>query len=169
MYNLSSIRSSIILEVCQNLEDILNDVTSSNSFKLLPFDVLKEMVHSPDLSTKQRFDTFMVWISENKVTKEEENEILASFDFEDFTVEELMTSVRGSGLYSCTKIDERVLELVKYKDNLLKDKDFQIQLQDSKIHKQRELLVDAKNFMSVAKLNKYRFLNGNKLNELGLY
>ena len=58
----------------------------------------------------------MVWLSENEVTNEERNEITDSLHFDDFTAEELMTSVRDSGLYSGSKIDKRVLEIVKEKD-----------------------------------------------------
>ena len=72
----------------------------------------------------------MVWLSENEATKENKNEIVESLSFEDFTVEELMISVRDSGLYPGTKIDERVLEL--YKDLGMK-KDLKIQEQDAKI------------------------------------
>jgi len=175
-YNLSSIRSSIMLEVYQNLKDIPNDVASSDSFRTLPFNVMKEIVlnkavyPSPsnriDLPTKQRFEAFVVWFSENTVTKEDENEILASFDFEDFTVEDLMTSVRDSGLYSGTKIDKRVLELVKHQDNLLKMKDLKIQKQDLIIKKQRDLLEDAKDYMSPTKLTRYINYNSNTFKEL---
>ena len=126
MYNLSSIRSFIMLEVCQNLEDITNDVASSESLKTLPFNILKEIVQNPDLSNKQRFETFSVWFSENKVTKEDENEILDAIDFEDFTVEELMTSVRNSSLYSGTQIDKRVLELFKNQNSVIEEKDSKI-------------------------------------------
>jgi len=185
-YNLSSIRSSIMLEVYQNLKDIPNDVASSDSFKTLPFNVMREIVldkavfSSPsiriDLPTKQRFEAFVVWFSENKVTQEDENEILASFDFEDFTVEDLMTAVRDSGLYSGTKIDKRVLELVKNQDNLLKVKDMKIQIQDLKIQKQdlkiqkqSDLIEAAKNYMNKTNLIRYRNCNRDTLKEIGLF
>ena len=176
-YNLSSIRSSIMLEVCQNenLKNILSDVASLDSLKTLPFDILREIVLNPLLSTIRRFETFKVWLSGNKVTKEDENEILVSFDFEDFTVKELMTSVRDSGLYAGTKIDKRVLELVKTKDHLLKRKDLKIQQQDVKIHKQRDLLQKqkdlletAKTYMNQTKLSSYKYQNRDMIKELGL-
>ena len=42
-------------------------------------------------TTKQRFDAFVVWLSvnANEVTEEDKNEIVDSFEFGDFTVEEL--------------------------------------------------------------------------------
>merc|ERR1719350_2373007 len=61
-------------------------------------------------------DGVMLWLSENDVTEEVKYKIVDSLDFEAFTVEELITSVRDSGLYSATKINERVLELFKEKD-----------------------------------------------------
>ena len=69
------------------------------------------------------------------VTKDERNEIADIFDvkFEDFSVEELLTSVRDSGLYPGSKIDNRVLEIVKKKDLKIKEKDLRIKEQDSKI------------------------------------
>ena len=57
-------------------------------------------------TTKQRFVAFMVWLSENEVSEKDKNEIVDSLSFDDFTVEELMTAVRNSGLYSGSKIDK---------------------------------------------------------------
>ena len=54
-------------------------------------------------------------------------------DIFDFTFEELMTSVRDSGLYPGSKIDNRVLEIVKKKVLNIKEKDLRIKEQDSKI------------------------------------
>ena len=65
----------------------------------------------------------MIWLSENEITEEEKVEIVESFEFDDFTVEELMTTVRKSGLYSNIKIDERVLELFKEQGDRLKEQD----------------------------------------------
>ena len=62
----------------------------------------------------------MIWLSENEITEEE---IVESFEFDDFTVEELMTTVRKSGLYSNITIDERVLELFKEQGDRLKEQD----------------------------------------------
>ena len=92
----------------------MNDVESSDSFKSLPFHCMKEIVAR--VPTSESFKAFIVWLSKNEVTKDERNEIVDNFIFEDFTVEELMISVRDSGLYPDSKIDKRVLEIVKEKD-----------------------------------------------------
>ena len=60
---------------------------------------------------QEKLKAFMIWLSENEVSEEQKTEIVESFKFEDFTAEELLTSVRDSGLYSAKRIDERVLEL----------------------------------------------------------
>ena len=134
-YNLSSIGESIMQWLHLNLEVIPNDIACAEAFKSLPFNLIRgiflyEATASCVPTTKQRFDAFMVWLSKNEVTQEDKIEIVESLSFEDFTVEELMISVRDSDLYPGTKIDERVLEL--YKDLGMK-KDLKIQEQDAKI------------------------------------
>ena len=83
-------------------------------------------------STKQKLDSFMIWLSENEITDEQKEEIVESFNFDDFTVEELTTTVRKSCLYPDIAIDKRVLELFqeqeKEKDKLLKDKENHIKV-----------------------------------------
>ena len=64
----------------------------------------------------------MVWLLDNKVTGEQKTEIVESLDFEDFTAEELLTSVRDSGLYSGKKIDKRLLNIFKEQESKLKVK-----------------------------------------------
>ena len=131
-YNLSSIGLDIMLEVFLNLKDIPNNVASSDAFKSLPFKVIREIIQYNLMlssgrtpTTKQKFEAFMVWLSENdnEVTIEDKMEFANrfSFNFDDFTVEELMTSVRDSGLYSSTKIDEEILEKFKKQEELLKE------------------------------------------------
>ena len=127
-FNLQSIRVAIIEELHFGLKEIPNDVKGSDSFKSLPFNLIKEIflfVVEPGLispTTKQRFDAFMVWLLENKVTEEQKTEIVESLDFEDFTAEELLTSVRDSGLYSGKKIDKRLLDIFKEQESKLKAK-----------------------------------------------
>ena len=152
-YNLSSIGRYIMLEVSLKLKDIPSDAASSDAFKSLPFKVirgiflnkLKSEFCSKKPTTKQKFDAFMVWLSKNEaeVTKEDRNEIVDSFDFKDFTVEELMTSVKDSGLYSGTEVDQRVLECFKAQENILKAKNLEIEEKDSKITKLRRDLLGA--------------------------
>jgi len=148
-YNLSVIGRSIMQELYLNLKDISNDIASSRFFKSLPFNMIRGIFLYKTASrlptTKQRFVAFMVWLSENEVTEEDKNEIVDSLSFEDFTVEELMTSVRNSGLYSGSKIDKRVLELFK---DLKETKDFKIrQLEDT--------LENAKNYMNPLQFKRF--------------
>ena len=127
-YNLPNIKAVIIEELHYGLKEIPNDAKSSDSFKSLPFNLIKEtflfdgtlFLHLP--TTKQRYDAFMAWLSKNKVTEEQKIEIVESFDFEDFTAEELITSVRDSGLYSGQKIDKRLLDIFKEQDLKLKER-----------------------------------------------
>ena len=130
-YNLTSLASYITRKVFLNLKDIPNDVESSDSIKTLPFHMMREIIQLYNVDklyvpTFAVFEAFMVWLSENEVTNEERNEITDSLDFEDFTVEELMTSVRDSGLYSGSKIDKRVLEIVKEKDLKIQEQDLKL-------------------------------------------
>jgi len=154
-YNLSAIGSSIVDELYLNLKDIPNDIASSASFKTLPLKMIRDIflyntsaLFSYQLpTTKQRFVAFVVWLSKNEANEEQKNEILESFNFEDFTVEELMTAVRDSGLYSGSKIDKRVLELFKDSTLLTETKDSKIQELDSKITELRYALKEAKHYV----------------------
>ena len=155
-YNLEGIKYYIIETLWISLSDCDTDVGSTDAFKSLPFDLLRDILlfDHPDYSdhvkyeddrttTKERFDAFMSWLSENEVTEEQKEEIVESFNFEEFTVEELMTSVRKSDLYPTNKIDKRLLglfkeqnELVQSQSNLLKEKD--------KLLKEKDKLLKAK-------------------------
>ena len=64
-------------------------------------------------TTKEEFDAFVFWLSENECSDEDKQEIVDSFYFDDFTVKELLTDVRRSGLYSIEKIDTQVLEILE--------------------------------------------------------
>lgn len=133
-YNLSVIGGAIIGELHFAMAFGLPDnVKGSEAFKDLPFNLMKAIVlydatyHSYPPTTKQKLEVFMLWLSKNEVTELEKNEIVECFNLEDFTVKELLTTVRDSGLYSTKKIDKRVLELFKDKDNLLMVKELEIQ------------------------------------------
>ena len=77
-----------------------------------------------------RLKAFMVWLSQNEVTEEQQKEIVDSFNLEEFSAEELLTEVRDSGLFSAKKIDERMLELLNEKE--LKIKELRNSLEDAK-------------------------------------
>ena len=139
LYNLSSIGLDIMFEVFLNLKDIPNDVSSSGAFKSLSSKVIREITMNKStlllwrtLTNKQRFD-FMIWLSENanEVSKEDKKKIAENFNLEDFTVDELMTSVKDSGFYSGTQIDQRVLEIVKIQELKIQEQNLKIQQQRS--------------------------------------
>ena len=142
-YNHSSIVGWIVSEIALYMKNILNDVESSDSFRTLPFHWMKDIVKyqiddcivMSNRSTFEIFESFGFWLSENEVTEDEKKEIadIVDVNFEDFSVEELLSSVRDSGLYPGSKIDNRVLEIVKKKVLNIKEKDLRIKEQDSKI------------------------------------
>ena len=120
-------------------------------------------------TTKQRFDAFTIWLSENEATEEQKEEIVKSFNFEDFTVEELLTSVRKSGLYTFKKIDERVLYLFKEQDGLVKhQKDLLKENEKSIIERDNTIKEKDKQIQEKDKSNKEKdkLLKGQELNFL---
>ena len=128
-YNLKECREFILQTLFLNMGQTDGDFESSDSFKSLPFNLLRDIfLYDSDFhvddevrpTTKQRFDAFMIWTSENEVTEEQKDEIVESFDFDDFTVEELMTSIRDSGFYPGKKIDKRVIDLFKEQSKKIK-------------------------------------------------
>ena len=54
---------------------------------------------------------------------EDKNEIRASIDFNKFSVEELLTFVEESKLYTIEEIKQRVIQIDKEKNESLKEKD----------------------------------------------
>ena len=130
------IMNALVEEIVASLKDIPQIpevVINSEVFKTLPFELV-ELILNPDWlchnvankktsTTKQRFDAFAFWMSGNEVSDEDKKEIVKCFHFEDFTAEELLTSVRDSGLYSVKKIDKRVLDLIRRKDKFLEEKE----------------------------------------------
>ena len=106
-YNLTKMKETITVQLYFGLKRIPNDVSSSDSFRTLPFSLIKDIFlfdasslhplqgpRTPMPTTIERTNAFMVWYSKNEVTEEQKNEIVNSLDFEDFTVEELITSIR---------------------------------------------------------------------------
>ena len=59
--------------------------------------------------------------SENDCTSGEKERMKGCFDFYDFTVEDLLTDVKKSGLYSVEEIDRRVREICRGKDKELEE------------------------------------------------
>ena len=101
----------ITQELHYGLKKIPRDVKCSDAFKALPLNLIKETFINNE---NYGFEAFLVWLSANEITEEEKVDIIENhFDFEEFTVKELLTFVRESGFYSDTDIDKRVLYLYK--------------------------------------------------------
>ena len=160
-FNLKNMEDCIIPEIINELNyEILDDDECSCSYSLtsLPFNLIRSILlfdlssispsKLPSISTKTFFDAFVIWLSENEATEEQKDEIVKSFNFEDFTVNELLTSVRKSGLYTISRIDERVLDLfneqedlVQHQRNLHIEKDKVIKDKDTLLKNQGKLLL----------------------------
>ena len=65
--------------------------------------------------TKTRFTLFDAWFSvnEDNCTVEEKGEILGSFNYRDFTGEELLMVVGRSGLFSREEAEEMAIERLR--------------------------------------------------------
>ena len=146
---LDTIKNALVLELYQSLEDIphIPDVVQNfEAFQQLPPTLLKKILLSEDGEThesvdevltlddldelddplrfpvtKTRFDSFVFWLSKNNgnCDKDDKKVITESFKFHDFTVEELLTDVRKSGLYSIEMIDKRLLEKFNHQERIL--------------------------------------------------
>ncbi len=128
-YNLSSIEACIIEELHHCLWLVIdNSMNRDNSFRSISYESMKKIVlfQKPKdderraTSTKERFDAFMYWLNDKEISMEEKSVIFESFDFEDFTVDELLSSVKASGYYSTKMIDKRVGYLYRSLDSQVK-------------------------------------------------
>ena len=134
-FKLDAVKDLIKLELHESLKDIphIPDVVEDSlSFKFLPYSLMKDIllyekeefsdimiIKDSTPSTRQKFDAFMFWLSENDCSVEEKEDIVGSFNFDDFTAEELLTEVRLSGLYSISMVCSKALEIIHKKDELL--------------------------------------------------
>ena len=77
-------------------------------------------------STKDRFNAFVFWFSNNKDCSDETKmKIVDSFDLSKFSGEELVTIVRKSGFFSEAQIELGLLKIIEEKDDkiqLLEDR-----------------------------------------------
>ena len=119
---LDDIKNALVRELYKSLKGVDSDCVA---MKQISCNLLKEILlygktkksenddkadwRTP--STKNLFDAFVLWLSENDCTDEDKKEITDSFDFDDFDEQELLMDVRKSGLYSTEKIDRRVLDI----------------------------------------------------------
>jgi len=149
-FKLEITKDELALELFRSLEEIPHTpdvVLNSEAFKTLPFNLVKDIFLNDDSfginpSTKERFDSFVFWLTENECSDEDKRNITDSFGFDLFTVEELLTDVRCSGLYSIKRIDRRVLEIhqsvqrnLELKGEKLKDKTKEIHKKNNEIKK----------------------------------
>ena len=174
-FKLEDIKDELVLELFRSLKDVPHIpevVLNSEAFKTLPDNLLKDillyditdLVLSGDIgvpNTKERFDAFVFWMTGNECSIDNKRLITDSFGFDYFTLEELLTDVRTSKLYSIQRIDARVLEIhqrcqrdleCKVKTirtmettlnqlrNKLKEKDCEIAQKKSLLHSRDELI-----------------------------
>ena len=150
-FKLGSINDALVCELIRSLRDIPHIpevVENSDAFTSLPLNLIKKLFLNNDEdsdeeddededwnketdkripTTKEEFDAFAFWLSVNECSDKDTREIANSFNFDDFTAQDLLTDVRRSGLFSIKKIDARVLEILaekeKEKEKLVKVKD----------------------------------------------
>ena len=85
----------------------------------------------------------MFWLTENECSDDDERKIRDSFNFDAFTVEELLTDVRSSGLYSIEMIDRRVLDIHRSVQRNL-------ELKDEKLNETTKALNEKRNQLKIA-------------------
>ena len=70
-----------------------------------------------EIQTIFRFKAFVTWLKSNPIDAAKKDKVLETFKFEAFSMEELTSVVKKSGLYSSEKIIERMGEMYKELDN----------------------------------------------------
>ena len=159
-FKLETIKDAISKELFLSLEDIPNIpevVQNHEVFFMLPANLVKEVFLTEEYedfdeddsqvpTTKQRFDAFVFWYSQNKLkcSDQDRRRITDSFSFTDFTGEELLTDVRQSGLYSVKKIDMRVLDILNGQQKDITYRDLRITTLQSSIEVEKKKVEDQK-------------------------
>ena len=122
-----SVRASLIKRIYQLLE---NTEANREDFQMLPIMLIKEVLLFDDdkiekKSDKVRLDSFAIWFAKNEesCTDDDKKEIRASIDFNKFSIEDLLTYVEESKLYTTKETKQRVIQINKQKDESLKEKD----------------------------------------------
>lgn len=125
-FKLENMKNHMIKKMFYWLKE--NEWCQDDSFKFLPFNLIRDLfLFTPSQSeyekptTKQKFDSFLIWLSENDPSDDQKGEIVKSFHFNDFTVDELLNSVMESGLYTISKIHDRVSAMFKEQEELIKN------------------------------------------------
>ena len=146
-FKLEIAKDALVLELFRSLKDIphIPDVVlNSEAFKNLPVNLVKDIFLSDVCggvipSTKERLDAFVFWLTENYCSDHDERKITESFNFDAFTVEELLTDVRDSGLYSIEKIDRRVLNIHQRVQRNLKLKEKQLNAKTKALNEKEQI------------------------------
>ena len=81
------------------------------------------------------FAVFVFWLSGNECTEEDKRDILDSIDFNEFTVKDLLDNVRKSGLYPEDRIERRVIEMFREKDEVIDSLNLRIHTLEKKMKK----------------------------------
>ena len=130
-----SVRASLIKRIYQLLE---NTEANREDFQMLPIMLIKEVLLFDDdkiekKSDKVRLDSFAIWFAKNEesCTDDDKKEIRASIDFNKFSIEDLLTYVEESKLYTTKETKQRVIQINKQKDESLKEKDETIQAKEN--------------------------------------
>ena len=122
------IMDALVEEIIANLKvvpHIPDVVLDSEVFKSLPFELVRRILAKNMATNKtgEKFDAFVFWRTKNQLTDQEKSEIVNCFIFEDFTADELLTTVKMSGLYKDSKIDERMRVIIKNLKRKIKERD----------------------------------------------
>ena len=128
----------LLLKNLHEIPHIPEVVQDSEAFKNLPITSLMDILFNAD--AKVLFDAFVFWLDGNECTEEDKRVILDNYiDFDYFTVEDLLGEVKKSNLYPEEKIVNRVKEMFRVKEKMLKRKADTIREKDeaiSDLHRQ---------------------------------
>ena len=131
-YNLVNVKNELCKSIALSLKDIINApeiFDESDHFRTLPIHIVKQILlqekvnsfydvfNSEDFKSVSmaRLQGFMFWLSGNECRDDDEDkkEIVENIDLETFTIEELFSVVRKSGLFSVEMVDQRILHILK--------------------------------------------------------
>ena len=173
-FKLDAVKDDLLFELFLSLKDVphIPDVVETyDNFKDLPLSLVKEILLLDKVgaggvspTTKERFDAFVYWLSENEseCNIQDKRDVIQSFNFDDFTGKELVTDVRRSGFYSVVKIDKRVMELLNSRETIIRENESI----KSELKEKDKVIAEQKTKIDwiVKMVNNY---NGNKMDGLG--
>ena len=91
-----------------------------------------------------RFKIFAKWLSTNPMAPDEKAKALEMFDFDHFTIKDLASTVRKSGLYSSDKIIERMKQLSDEIQRDLENKEEELEAVEEDLENTKEQLEELK-------------------------